>query len=372
MEPIAVLEIHHRVHALLTRPGADGPQQEHGRPLEIVAELAFVCAELLNDLAIPAGCHRTPRFVITSHDQHISDAGKRTPEPNLAAKFDWRGTFPQRTPTVYSGGRRKRRPLATKATVGPGSDKIERHIMRRSLRILLVTTAASAIAVLGFAAAAQAHVTVDPSEAPQGGYAKLSFRVPDENDSASTTKIQVFLPTDEPVAEVLVEPVPGWTAQVATTKLANLITTDDGDQVTEAISQVTWTATSADSAIKPGQFEEFPISLGPLPKSGSMTFKTLQTYSDGNVVRWIDLSTPGQAEPEHPAPMVKLTAAGGASATSTSTSTPTITSQTASTPPTVSSSSNAVPLTISIIAAVIALAGLALAAMAYKRSRPTS
>lgn len=237
--------------------------------------------------------------------------------------------------------------------------------MRRSLRAGLLVSAVSAVAVLGFATAASAHVTVDPSEAPQGGNAKITLRVPNENDNASTTKVDVFLPTDQPVGSVLVQPVTGWTAKLTTTKLAKPITTDDGDQVTQAISEITWTADSPATAIKPGQFQEFPIALGPLPKAGSMAFKTLQTYSDGTIVRWIDLSTPGQAEPEHPAPVLKLTPGStGSTAPNVGTPAPAPAVTTTSS----SSSSDAVPLTISIIAAVIALAGLGTAVIALKRS----
>lgn len=244
-------------------------------------------------------------------------------------------------------------------------------MMRRSLRAVLVIGAVSAIAVLGFAGAASAHVTVDPSEAPQGGYAKIAFRVPDESDTASTTKLDVYLPTDQPVASVLVQPVTGWTAKLTTTKLPKPITTDDGDEVTQAISQITWTADSADTAIKPGQFQEFPVSLGPLPtKSTSMTFKALQTYSDGTVVRWIDLSTPGQPEPDHPAPVLKLTPASADAPAAPAGPMPNVSAAPATSAAAGSDSgSNAAPLTISIIAAVLALAGLAVAVMAYKRGR---
>ena len=239
--------------------------------------------------------------------------------------------------------------------------------MRRSVRAAIATGAATAIAVIGFAGVAQAHVTVNPSDATQGGYARIAFRVPDESDTLSSTKLEVNLPTDEPVASVLVQPVPGWTAQVSTTKLAKPITTDDGDQVTEAISKITWTADSVGSAIKPGQFQEFPVSLGPLPTQDSMTFKTLQTYSDGSIVRWIDESTPGGPEPEHPAPVLHLAKAAAGGDETASAATPTVTKTAAAT-----SSSNAVPLTISIIAAVLALAGLVLAGLAYKRNRQSA
>jgi Domain of unkown function (DUF1775) len=38
-------------------------------------------------------------------------------------------------------------------------------------------------------------------------------------------------------------------------------------------------------------------------------FKALQTYSDGDVVQWIEPTVKGGAEPEHPPPVLKLTKA---------------------------------------------------------------
>ncbi len=171
---------------------------------------------------------------------------------------------------------------------------------------ILVTAVAAVVAV--FAAPAAAHITVDPTSAPQGGLATIAFRVPNEEDSATTVKLEVNLPTDAPVASVSVRPVVGWTAVTATIKLAAPITNDDGEQVSEAVSKITWTA-SASQAIKPGQFQEFEVSLGPLPKTNQMVFKTIQTYSNGDIVRWIDLPNPGGQEPEHPAPVLTLTTA---------------------------------------------------------------
>ena len=160
---------------------------------------------------------------------------------------------------------------------------------------------------LALAAPASAHVTVNPNTATPGSYSKVTFRVPNEKDSANTTKLEVNLPADHPIASVSVKPLPGWTAVTEKNKLATPIKSDDGD-ITEAVTKITWTA-DANSAIKPGQFQEFDVSLGPLPDSGQMIFKALQTYSDGNVVRWIDEPTTDGTEPDHPAPVLKLTAA---------------------------------------------------------------
>jgi uncharacterized protein YcnI len=160
---------------------------------------------------------------------------------------------------------------------------------------------------LALAAPAAAHVTVNPSTATPGGYGKFTFRVPNEMDAADTTKLEVTLPAAAPVASVSVKPIPGWTAVAVKSKLATPIKAHD-TEITEAVSKITWTA-DAGAAIKPGQFQEFDVSLGPLPDSGQMVFKALQTYSDGTIVRWIDEPTTDGTEPEHPAPVLKLAAA---------------------------------------------------------------
>jgi len=179
--------------------------------------------------------------------------------------------------------------------------------LRTARRVALGTLAAACTAGLVLVTApGWAHVTVDPGTATQGGYTALSFRVPTESDSASTTKVQVYLPEDHPIASVSVKPHPGWHTQVVTEKLATPLSTDDG-QVTEGVSRITWTADRPQDAIGPGEYDEFDISVGPLPDVSSLSFKTVQTYSDGTVVRWIDPAAPeGQPEPEHPAPRLAL------------------------------------------------------------------
>nr|WP_296069155.1 YcnI family protein [uncultured Actinoplanes sp.] len=175
------------------------------------------------------------------------------------------------------------------------------------LRRTGVITAAVAATVVALAGPASAHVTVNPNSATKGGYTKVSFRVPTESDTASTTKVEVNLPPGTPIASVSLKPLPGWTAATVKSKLATPIKTDDGE-LTEAVTRITWTAASG-SEIKPGQFQEFDVSLGPLPDADQIVFKALQTYSDGSVVRWIDEPAADGSEVEHPAPVLKLAAA---------------------------------------------------------------
>ncbi|MBL7258469.1 YcnI family copper-binding membrane protein [Paractinoplanes lichenicola] len=161
---------------------------------------------------------------------------------------------------------------------------------------------------LALAAPASAHVSVNPGTAEGGGYSKVTFRVPNESDKESTTKVEINLPADKPVASVSVKPLTGWDVATTVGKLDKPLEAH-GAQITEAVSKITWTA-KAGSEIKPGQFQEFDVSMGPLPESGDMIFKALQTYSDNTIVRWIDEPNADGTEPESPAPVLKLTAAG--------------------------------------------------------------
>jgi uncharacterized protein YcnI len=162
-----------------------------------------------------------------------------------------------------------------------------------------------ALAVAGPAAA---HVSVQAPGAAQKSFAALNFRVPTERDDASTTKVEINFPAKQPLAYVSVKPHPGWTYQVTKSPLAEPMVDDDGNKTTEAVSKITWTASSADTGIKPGEYDEFSVSAGFLPEAAEMVFTAIQTYSDGEVVKWIEPST-GAAEPEHPAPVLKLAAA---------------------------------------------------------------
>jgi uncharacterized protein len=168
----------------------------------------------------------------------------------------------------------------------------------------LAVVLAAAVAVVLAAAPAFAHVTISPSEAPRGGFATLTFKVPNERDATSTTQLLVELPTDPPITSVSVQPVPGWTATVQRAPLPEPIQSEGGDEITEAVSSITW----AGGTIEPGQFQQFPISVGPLPEADQLVFKSVQTYSDGEEVRWIDEATAGGGEPEHPAPVLVLVA----------------------------------------------------------------
>jgi periplasmic copper chaperone A len=222
-----------------------------------------------------------------------------------------------------------------------------------------------AAAVIG-TGPAWAHVTVNPKEATQGGYAKLAFRVPNEKDNASTVKLKVNIPTDAPIASVSIKPVAGWTAKTETAKLATPVKTDDGE-LTEGVSKITWTAANTAAGIAPGQFQEFEISAGPLPEVDQIVFKTLQTYSDGDIVRWIEEPAAGSAEPEHPAPALKLTKAADAGSAQQGAASNGPTVETAADTST-SSDSSGLGVGLGIAGLVAGLVGLTIGVLAWRKA----
>lgn len=222
---------------------------------------------------------------------------------------------------------------------------------------------AAATAVFGFAGPASAHVTVNPKEATQGGYARVAFRVPNESDSASTTKVEVVLPENAPVGSVSTMPVAGWTVAVEKRKVDPPIEVH-GSPITEAVAKLTWTA-AGDAGIKPGEFQEFGVSMGPLPQVDSMVFKTLQTYSDGNISRWIDPPAPGAEEPENPAPVLTLAAAAAPSASAGPTAGVVATNDDDDD----ADEGNGLAVGLGVAGLVAGLAGLVLGGLAFARTR---
>lgn len=177
---------------------------------------------------------------------------------------------------------------------------------RSALRAAAVLTAAG-VALLATAVPAFAHVTAQPGSAEQGGYTVVTLRVPTESETAGTVSLQVTLPADHPITSVRTSPRPGWTATTTSAPLDPPVERS-GRTITEAVRTVTWTADPG-VRIGPGEFADFPLSLGPLPEDTDLlVLPAVQTYDDGEVVAWDQEPGPDGAEPERPAPTVALVA----------------------------------------------------------------
>ena len=174
------------------------------------------------------------------------------------------------------------------------------------MRRLATTATLAAFGALLVPAIAQAHISLHPNTIPAGAFATLDVRVPGEQEGAYVTKVDVLFPPG--FTGVDYENVPGWTTNVIETKLATPIK-EGGETIDTEVSQIVWTWTGPLGRVNNNQFINFPLSLAiPANTAGqALEFKTVQSYSNGQVVHWIEPSLTA----EHPAPRINVTAKGG-------------------------------------------------------------
>ena len=171
---------------------------------------------------------------------------------------------------------------------------------------LRYVTALATVGALAAPAVAAAHISIHPNTIPEGGFPTLNVTVPGEQDNAHVTKVDVLFPPG--FIAVNTGNVAGWNVKVVTQKLATPVQTDAGPVDTE-ISQLIWSWTGPLGRVDNNTFIQFPLSVA-IPddyKAGQqLTFKTLQTYSNGKVVRWI-----GPLSADKPAPTINISAKNG-------------------------------------------------------------
>ncbi|MFD6033572.1 DUF1775 domain-containing protein [Streptomyces griseoincarnatus] len=159
--------------------------------------------------------------------------------------------------------------------------------LARAGRRFVLAGAVALTATLALAAPAAAHAEVE-ADRPQAlaENVTLSFVSEAESASAGFSELRVVLPEGIAPSDVTLEEAPkGW----------KLKATSDGYTV-------------AGPALKTGVDAEHKIKVRQLPDAKEIAFKTVETYSDGEVSRWIEL--PGGSErSEQPAPLLKLEAA---------------------------------------------------------------
>ncbi|MCX5270051.1 MULTISPECIES: DUF1775 domain-containing protein [Streptomyces] len=148
--------------------------------------------------------------------------------------------------------------------------------------------AVGAMVVVGVAAGpAAAHAEVSASDARAlAENVTLSFTSEAESESAGIAELRVVLPKGiAPDAVVLKEAPKEW----------KLTATPDGYTV-------------GGPALVPGTDAEYSVIVRQLPEEKSLAFKTVETYSDGKISRWIEVPTDGQ-KVDNPAPVLELKAA---------------------------------------------------------------
>lgn len=144
----------------------------------------------------------------------------------------------------------------------------ERKLINMKKLVTLIAVMIGAISL--FAGVASAHVTVQPKETTQGSYEVFTVRVPSENETVPTTKIEVKFSADVNISRF--EPKPGWTYEIQ-------------KDASGKITSVTWTAEGA--GLSPTEFGQFNMQGKVEDKAKEIVWKAYQTYQDGSVVEWV-------------------------------------------------------------------------------------
>jgi uncharacterized protein YcnI len=159
-----------------------------------------------------------------------------------------------------------------------------------------LVAAATAVFALALADAAFAHAIVSPPVAKAKVLQQFTLSVPTEEEGATTTTIELTIPSGFSIDSF--EPSPGWKR----TEQA----TGSGEEKT--FQKITWSGgrvpTDEDSVFR---------FNGSLDSSKTYTFKVRQTYSNGKIVDWT-----GAESSDTPAPIVEgVSSFGGSSSTLT-------------------------------------------------------
>jgi uncharacterized protein YcnI len=189
---------------------------------------------------------------------------------------------------------------------------VERRAPRSALNVAVAAMAGTLIGagpVIGVGPVS-ADVAVTPDQAVQGESARLTFMVTDDRPGAYTTRIELRLPDDAPVAETWPMSVSDWAPLITMRPVDGALPGLHHGEVTEVVSAITWIrAEATGTEPKPA---ELSISLGPMPPIDRMTFTVVQTYSDGFVATWGEEPIANGTRPEFPAAIVRLEPAAGA------------------------------------------------------------
>ena len=158
-----------------------------------------------------------------------------------------------------------------------------------------VVTAVAATGALALAPAAFAHAIVSPPVAKAKVLQQFTLSVPTEEEGATTTSIELTVPSGFAIDSF--EPEPGWTRSEQAT----------GSGEEKVVQKVTWTG----GKVPTDEDAVFHFN-GSLDSSKTYSFNVRQTYSDGKLVDWS-----GPESSDTPAPQIESVSSLGGSSSST-------------------------------------------------------
>lgn len=171
---------------------------------------------------------------------------------------------------------------------------------RRGVLRTAMVMIAGVVFILGWASPTYAHIEVEADKTQAGATdVTVTFTAESESANAGIVSLAVTLPPGIIPSDVAYVSGPaGWSLTPSATGY-----------------------TVGGPALSVGQDVQYRIRISKLPVDApSLPFKTLQTYSDGRVDRWIGIQEPGGPAPEMPAPI--LLVQGAAPAPTATTATP--------------------------------------------------
>jgi uncharacterized protein YcnI len=169
-------------------------------------------------------------------------------------------------------------------------------------KALLAATIVAALAVIG---TATAHVGTTVAVAPAGQTSIIGFVPGHGCEGSPTTSMSIRIPAG--VTSAKPKPKPGWKITIVRGKLPQPVKDFAGNTVTRGVLQVTWSG----GRLPDAYFDTFELRLGmPATPGKTLYFPTVQRCVKG-VHRWVQIPKAGQAEPDEPAPGVRLVRSSG-------------------------------------------------------------
>ncbi len=176
-------------------------------------------------------------------------------------------------------------------------------ILRRTARLAGLTTGLVAGGVL-LAGPALAHVTISPGEGHAGEYTVATMSVPHGCNGSATTKVAIQIPEEIPSVTPTRNPL--WDVSKKMVKLADPIKDAHGNEITERVGEVVYTARTP---LPDGYRDAFELSFQvPDTVGKTLRFPAIQTCEKDEAA-WVEVAAEGQAEPAYPAPSFKVLAA---------------------------------------------------------------
>lgn len=177
-------------------------------------------------------------------------------------------------------------------------------------RLAAGTTAAlslAALMALGTAGVASAHVGVSGTSDAAGSSTVLTFSASHGCEGSPTTAFAIQIP--ESISAATPTANPNWTVEKVMEQLAEPITDSHGNEVTERVAEIVYTAKEP---LADGIRDAFQVSVT-LPEDAAgetLAFPTVQSCIEGENA-WIELAAEGQDphDLDAPAPTLLVTEA---------------------------------------------------------------